>query len=143
MKHYILLYTFLFINILGHSQKSKNELIIGKWYNFDKTAIIEITGFNNKFIGHIVWMKEPNDKNGNPKLDIKNPDKNLRNQPILGSQNLFGLTYENGVWNNGEMYAYKRGGRINFDVVAINENELVIEIYKGFFTKKITFTKAN
>ena len=34
--------------------------------------------------GKIVWLSEPNDKKGNPKLDRRNPDATLQTQPLLG-----------------------------------------------------------
>lgn len=142
MKHYILFFLFAISALSSNAQNSETSLIIGKWYNYDKTEIIEIKQFNNLFIGHIVWMKEPNDKNGAQKLDKKNPDKKLRNQPILGSQSLFGLQYENGKWKNGEMYSHKRGGTVSFTVISINKAKLIIKISKGFFSKEITYTRA-
>jgi len=35
--------------------------------------------------GHIAWLKEPNDKNGKPKVDINNTDTSKRSRPIMGS----------------------------------------------------------
>lgn len=141
MKHYIL---FLLITLSAtsiYAQSDKSNLIIGKWLNYDKTEITEITITNDVYIGNIVWLKQPNDKNGTPKLDTNNPNKKLRNKPVLGSQNLFGLLYKNGNWKNGSMYSHKRGGTINFKVISISETELIIKISKFFFSKEITYTR--
>lgn len=142
MKSYTLLFILTLSAIYCKAQNAESVLIIGKWYNYDKTEIIEITQLNNNFAGHIFWMKNSNDKNGNLKLDKKNPDIKLRYQPILGSQNLFELQYENGNWVNGEMYSHKRGGAAKFKVISISETHLVIKISIGFFSKELTYTKA-
>lgn len=143
MKSYILLSLVVFGTIFGRAQSNTPKAILGKWYNVDRTNIIEITKQNNGFVGHIVWMKKPNYKNGNPKLDIKNPNKNLRKQKILGSQTIFGLMYKNGQWTKGKIYSHKRGGSVKFKVISVSKTELKIEISIGFFPKAITFTKAN
>lgn len=142
MKPYILLFLLALSTISSNAQNSKTSLIIGKWQNYDKTEIIEITQSNNNFIGHIFWMKNSKNKKGNLKLDKNNPDKKLRNQPILGSQSLFGLQYENGKWVNGKMYSHKKGGTVKFKVIYISSTKLVIKISIGFFSKEITYTKV-
>jgi uncharacterized protein (DUF2147 family) len=142
MKHYILLLLFTVSVISINAQSDKSNLIIGKWLNSDKDEIVEITLSNNTYDGHIVWLKLPNDKNGNPKLDTNNPNKKLRKKPVFGSQNIFGLQYKNEEWKNGSIYSHKRGGTINFKVISISETELIIKISKFFFSKEITYTKA-
>lgn len=142
MKTYILSFLLAFTAIYGNAQKLESNLIIGKWLNYDKTEILEITKANNNFVGHIFWMKNSKDKKGNLKLDKNNPDKKLRNQPILGSQSLFGLQYENGKWVNGKMYSHKKGGTVKFKVISISSTKLVIKISIGFFSKEITYTRA-
>ncbi len=142
MKHYILLLLFTISVISTYAQSEKSNLIIGKWLNNEKDEIVEITLSNGIYVGHITWLKQPNDKNGNPKLDTNNPNKKLRNKPIFGSQNIFGLQYKNGKWENGSIYSHKRGGTINFEVISISETKLIIKISKFFFSKEITYTKA-
>jgi uncharacterized protein (DUF2147 family) len=142
MKHYILFLLFTISTFSINAQSDKSNLIIGKWLNYEKDEIVEITLLNNTYVGHITWLKQPYDKNGNPKLDTNNPNKKLRSKPILGSQNLFGLLHKNGKWQNGSIYSHKRGGTINFEVISISKTKLVIKISKFFFSKEITYTKV-
>lgn len=142
MKFYILFFLFAFSTVPTGAENSKAGLIIGKWYNMDKTEIIEITKTNNEYIGRVVWMQSPKDINGNLKLDKKNPNKTLKTQPILGSQNIFGLQNKKGKWVNGKIYYHKKGGTVKFDVITISETTLVIKISVGFFTKEITYTRV-
>lgn len=143
MKFNILLILFTISIISLYAQSDTSNLIIGKWLNSTKDEIVEITCLNSIYVGYIVWLIQPNDKNNNPKLDKKNPNKKLINKPVFGSQNIFGLQYKNNKWQNGSIYSYKRGGTINFKVISISEIELVIKISKFLFSKKITYTRFN
>ena len=58
--------------------------IEGNWYNAEKTSKISIyKTTSGHYAGKIIWLKEPNDATGNPKVDNKNPDKSLRTRPLL------------------------------------------------------------
>jgi uncharacterized protein (DUF2147 family) len=142
MKHFLLYILIIFCTTSFYAQNDKSNLIIGKWLNYDKNEIAEITLSNNLYVGHIVWLMQPNDNNENSKLDSNNPNKKLQNKPVLCSQNLFGLQYKNGKWENGSMYSHKRGGTINFKVISITETELIIKISKFLFSKEITYTRT-
>jgi uncharacterized protein (DUF2147 family) len=142
MKQYFLLLLITLSATSINAQSDKSNSITGKWLNYDKTEITEITFTDNEYVGNVVWMKQPNNKNDHPKLDTKNPNRELRNKPIFGSQNIFGLQYKKGKWQNGIMYSHKRGGTIKFKVISITKIELIIKISKGFFSKKITYTRT-
>ena len=140
MKSSILSFLLLF-SVISNAQSIKSDLILGKWYNNDKTEIIQITNHNEILVGHITWMSNPKDVNGNPKLDEKNPNKALRKQKVLGSKNIFGLQYKNGKWS-GSIYSYKRGGSVKFDILSVSQTELTIKISIGFFSKNLQFTRV-
>ena len=73
MKNLVIL--FLLITSFANAQKLKGDEIIGTWLVGNSKAKIQITKTGDKFNGKIVWLKEPLDANGKPKLDTKNPDK--------------------------------------------------------------------
>ncbi len=141
MKHFLFLIAFLSITKI-YSQSDLPNIIIGKWLNYDKTEIVEINFKDNVYIGNIIWMKQPNDEIGNPKIDSNNPNKKLRKKPVLGSQNIFGLQYKNEKWQNGSIYSHKRGGSINFKIISINEAKLILKISKFLFSKEIIYTRT-
>lgn len=61
-----------------------DDPIEGLWYSEDSSAKIKIyLAKNGKYYGKIVWLKNPNGDDGQPKLDTKNPDKAKRTEPIL------------------------------------------------------------
>lgn len=65
--------------------------------------------------GYVVWMKEPTDEKGKPRLDESNPEAKKRTRPVLGHELMTGLKpgdegrYEGKVYNadNGKSYDVK------------------------------------
>ena len=43
--------------------------ISGTWYNTENSGKIEIFKEGNAYFGEIVWLEEPNDENGKPKVN--------------------------------------------------------------------------
>lgn len=61
---------------------------------------------SGEYWGKVIWLKEPNFKNGTPKTDIKNPDPKLRNTPgdqIVLMKN-FSYDSKKNEWNGGTIY---------------------------------------
>lgn len=102
-----LLFFSLSVNILAKAQADPIE---HTWYNEAKTGKVQIyKARDGKFYGKIVWLKEPN-RDGKPKLDISNPNKSKRNEPVMGLLVLksFKKTGE-GVYEDGTIYDPKNG----------------------------------
>ena len=57
---------------------------IGLWLTSDGEAKIRITRCDKGICGNIVWLKEPNDSDGKPKIDRENVDQELKKRPMLG-----------------------------------------------------------
>lgn len=83
--------------------------VTGLWLSADKRGIIHIYEQDSLFFGRLVWLKEPEDDQGNAILDSENPDPAKRDRPILGLQMVFGLEYSDGEWRNGEIYDPESG----------------------------------
>jgi len=82
MKNLILLSISILISLLSTAQKEAVEKV---WFNAEKTSKIQIyKAVDGNFYGRIIWIKEPNDKNGKPKTDARNKEEKLRTQPIMG-----------------------------------------------------------
>ncbi len=78
--------------------------ILGFWLNEDKDARIEITQIDGKFYGKIVWLDEPNEETGLPKVDDQNPEPSLQNRPIMGLEILKNFVFDEDEWNSGTIY---------------------------------------
>lgn len=88
----------------------KADAIIGKWLNPSGEGQVEIYKKGDKYFGKLAWIKFPNDANGKPKTDVKNPDGALRNRPELGLELLKNFTFDGeNVYENGTIYDPKSG----------------------------------
>ena len=84
--------------------------IVGQWVTSKGEARFDISKSKGKYIGKIVWLKEPkyppdDEEAGKPVRDRKNPDESKRERPIIGLELLKGLTYAGrNTWKNGTIY---------------------------------------
>jgi len=89
---------------------AQSDPILGKWQNPSGEGRIEITKKGDKYFGTLFWMKAPNEANGQPKKDLKNPDKALQARHIQGLEILtnFSKTGDK-VYEGGKIYDPKSG----------------------------------
>lgn len=108
-----------------------NETPIGTWTNEDKEAKFEIYKCSNKLCGKITWLREPL-RDGKPKLDKSNPDKNLQNRPILGLVFMQGFTYDgDNKWDNGTIYDPKSGKTYSCYMKVTGKDKMEVKGYIG------------
>jgi len=82
----------------------------GVWLTESKKAHVEIYDCAPKLCGKIVWLKEPNDKDGNPKVDVNNSDASKRSEPLMGSNMISGMARASSdLWKDGEIYNAEDG----------------------------------
>ena len=114
------------------AQKTPNR-ITGVWYNGEKTSKIEIYETKSgSFAGKIVWLKEPNNEAGKPKVDYKNPDAKLQNRPLMDLVILSGLTADgNSKYLNGKIYDPKSGKTYSAKAELTNNNTLALRGFIG------------
>lgn len=94
------------LNIIAQGQTDKIE---GFWFNDIKDAKVHIyKATDGKFYGKIVWLKDPL-KNGKPKVDEKNPNKRLQNQPLVGFVILKGFDKDGDTYTDGSIYDPENG----------------------------------
>ena len=124
----------VFVSTLLSAQSNSTEAdkILGTWLTGEKKAHIQITKYGDKFGGKIIWLREPNDENGNPKVDKRNPDESKRKNPTLGLNNLLGFTYiGEGKYENGTIYDPANGKTYKCVMHLTNENTLDVRGYVG------------
>lgn len=107
--------TFLLLLTFGcllftYAQKAPIE---HTWYNAEKTSKIQIyKAVDGKYYGKITWLSKPNDENGKPRTDVKNPKENLRATPLLNYPILkaFNINKKNSnIYEDGTVYDPKSG----------------------------------
>ncbi len=67
------------------------QTAMGVWADEDGDSNIQIGPCGARLCGQIVWLKRPNNANGQPKTDIHNPNSSLRGRPLIGLTIIAGL----------------------------------------------------
>lgn len=107
--------------------------IVGIWATVEGKSHVEITPCGEKFCGSIIWLKEPLDEKGDPKLDTNNPDATLQNRSILGLPLLvnFAAGDEVDVWENGSIYNPEDGELYSCTMTLLDGKTLKVRGYVG------------
>ena len=131
MKKTILTMVIVVSSTLAFAQT--NADIVGEWYNAEKDAVITLFEDGSTISGKITWMKFPNDKNGNPKTDLLNPDEKLRARARMGMVMMHSFVHiEAKVWGNGKLYDPKKGKTYSGKLTLTDKNTLDLRGYIGF-----------
>lgn len=130
---FVAIFSVLAFNpINAFAQKAKPDDVVGTWLTGEGTAKVQIYKENGKYFGKIVWLREPNNEQGKPKVDSNNPENKLKTQPILGLVNLKDFKYagEN-VWEDGTIYDPKKGKTYSSIMTLTDPNTLDVRGYIG------------
>ncbi|MCK5774691.1 MAG: DUF2147 domain-containing protein [Bacteroidales bacterium] len=112
--------------------QSDADRIIGKWLNEEKDAKVEIYKQGDEYFGKIVWLKNPNNDDGTPKLDIENPEEELQSRAVQGLLMLKDFEYDgDDEWEDGEIYDPKSGKTYSCYMELEEPTKLMIKGYIG------------
>ncbi|WP_194974418.1 DUF2147 domain-containing protein [Aquiflexum lacus] len=145
MKRYILIFIFMFFSGLTMTVFSQTaDAIVGKWYNTEKDAQIEIFKVENKFFGKIIWLQDPKDDTGKPKVDLNNSDVSKQQRPIIGLKILDNFKFNGGTWEDGTIYDPKNGKTYSCIIKEKDNNTLEVRGYIGIslIGRTVEWTKA-
>ena len=106
--------------------------IVGTWLSADGKGHIQIFKEGNKYFGKIVWLKEPNEANGQPKMDKNNPEKSLQSKPLVGAVILHDFVFDKSEWNSGHIYDPQNGKDYKAYLRLKDANTLALRGYIGF-----------
>lgn len=131
-KLFILLLPLYFLSSMYAQETRYNKLLTGKWLSEDGDAIINIFEERGKVFGRIVWLKEPNNEAGHPKVDDKNPDPALQRRKILGLLIMKDFIYKKGLfWSDGSIYDPKSGKTYDANLELKEKDTLSLRGYVG------------
>lgn len=133
----------------GSAASAAPPLETGVWINHTGKGAVEIRPCAasgpaaNRLCGFIVWLKEPNNKKGEPLTDGYNPDPSKRRRTICGLPVLGSLQRVSDGWDNGWVYDPEQGAQFDAAIIA-GRDRLVLTGYKGvkFFSKQFTWRRA-
>ncbi|MEL7538182.1 MAG: DUF2147 domain-containing protein [Pseudomonadota bacterium] len=80
-----------------------DDPIVGRYWNPDRDAIVEIYSTDGVVFGKAIWSAEP-------MLDTENPDPALRSRDLLGVPFITGFRFDGeDRWRDGRVYAPDNG----------------------------------
>jgi uncharacterized protein (DUF2147 family) len=120
------------------TQDAIGDILLGEWQPSDKRSVIRISKGEtskgqdaNKYYGRIVWLKEKNNPDGTPRLDINNPDASKHSDKVLGLTNMRGLEFTGTAnelkWGNGNIYDPKNGSDYSFEMTMNKKNTNLVD----------------
>ncbi len=129
--------SFIMLATVGFAQNPDD--LIGK-YRLPNQLDVEIYKSGNKYFGKIIALN--NYEQGQTK-DIKNPDKEKRNNLLLGMEIIKNLEFNSDEkkWLNGEMYGPEKGMFFNLKVNKIMKKEIEVVGSKYIFKKTLKWVK--
>lgn len=118
---------------MSYANEGEEDKLVGVWQPSDGRSYIKIDKIGNKFYGRVVWLKEPNDEDGNPRVDINNPDESLRSTPLKGYRMMKDLVYneEEALWEGGTIYDPKNGTTYNCKIVLTADDQIEVRGFVG------------
>lgn len=131
------LLAILFLAFIGSpslmAQSEKADKLVGVWQPSNGRSYVKIDKIGNKFYGRVVWLKEPLDEDGKPRVDKNNPDESLRSTPIKGYRILKDFVYseEESLWVDGTIYDPNNGTTYNCKIELTDENKIEVRGFVG------------
>lgn len=125
--------------VSGAAWADDGDAVLGQWLTADGKAKVEVVRHGDVYDGSIVWLKAPlytvQDKEGTPgqpKVDLKNPDKALQARPIVGLPLIRGFKYAgDNVWNDGQIYDPESGKLYSCKLTLMMDGSLKVRGYIG------------
>ena len=114
----------------------------GTWLTDGGKSHVEIESCGDKLCGAIVWLKEPNNAKGSPKLDVNNEKESLRGRPILGLDLLTNFAAKGGgKWEGGKIYNPEDGKTYRSKLKLVDADTLEVSGCVLFFCKDQIWTR--
>ena len=129
MKKHLL--TLVMLLLLSSAAWAQSLSPIGIWTNEEGKAKFEIYKCGDKLCGKIVSLKEPL-RNGKPKLDENNPNKSLRNKPLIGLPFMKDFEYDgDNKWDEGTIYDPESGKTYSCYMKMVSKDKMEVKGYIG------------
>lgn len=143
MKFSLLLFLFKTLTVGQYSVNAGDE-ILGVWITEGEKAQIEIYKKDGLYHGKIISLKEPYNSKGEPKKDINNKDKSLRDRPIVGINLVSGFVFDgDDRWEDGEVYD-PENGKTYACYMKLRRGKLQVRGYIGvsLFGRTVVWTRT-
>jgi uncharacterized protein (DUF2147 family) len=130
MKKILLFIILIFLSHLVFAAFNPDD-IIGVWKDGKGKGHVQIFKHNGKYYGKVIWLSNPKDENGKPKVDKNNPNVSQRNKPLLGLTMLKNFKYDEDEWSGGQIYNPSDGKEYKAYMKLKDPNTLAVRGYVG------------
>lgn len=127
----------LVLSTAALAQADNPDAVLGKWVTQSGDAHVEVTKDGNVYTGKIVWLKDAvypaeDAEAGKTVHDRENPDKALRDRPVVGLTILQGATYDKaGKYSGGKIYDPKEGKTYKCNITINGPDKLTLRGFIG------------
>lgn len=109
---------------------ANSSAIQGTWLSGDGDGLIGIKVTDTLLRGVILGSRA--DDPGRPQTDVKNPDPELRDRPLIGLDLFSGFTYDgDGAWSGGSIYDPNSGKTYRCKLQLVDNNTLKVRGFIG------------
>lgn len=116
----------------------------GLWATEEEKSHVRIEPCGPQLCGVIVWLKEPNDDQGQPKRDIFNEDESQRDRMIVGLRLLSGFeASDDASWSGGRIYNPEDGKTYKSKMSLRDDGTLKVEGCVLIFCKSQLWTRVD
>lgn len=123
----------LLLGWCGGAQAQSIDPLERSWYTADSAYVINfIQDSDDLFYGKIVWLKQPNNADGTPRLDVKNKDKSFHNVPLMNMVVIGRLQKNAFYWDqyqHGSFYNADRGKMQCIQINLVSHRRLEVFIH--------------
>jgi len=143
--------TLTLIGVVGLSlvlnAQQRND-IIGEWISSHRNVIVKIYYDSTDYKGAVVWFDDTDDESSpmHSRKDLKNPNRNLRNQHIIGLDVLKDLQFNPrcSCWQDGKIYDVQTGKTWSASISMENINKLKVRGFwhYEFIGRSMTFKRV-
>lgn len=141
MKHFIFsLICAMFVCASSNAQ-SAGDKIIGN-YKVDRNgnlSKVKVFKYKDGYRAQVYWLAKPNNADGTPKKDLKNPDKSKRNTLATEIVLIDKVEYdaEDQEWDDGEIYDPTKGKSFDVEITIKDAKTLCVKGKWGPFSEKM------
>ena len=115
----------------------------GMWLSQDGDVTMKVSHCGANICGAIAWLKEPNDKNGKPKVDANNADASKRNRPVMGTAIILPMKADGADKWSGQVYNAEDGKTYSGSFALSGANKADLKGCVAIICKTKTWTRTN
>jgi uncharacterized protein (DUF2147 family) len=130
--HFFLGFVILSAILLFAAKINNEDKVLGFWLVGNGKAKVKIEKEGKKYFGKIIWLKNPSNDAGQPRVDKNNPDVSKRKNPILGITLLKDFVYDgDNEWVGGTIYDPENGKTYSCKITLKDQNTIEVRGYVG------------